>query len=83
MRTLASSHCSRPSLPGASKSAQSQRAVAPKAAPDGKAKAAGAGVADDVDGAPSSSDATSPAQRRALAAAGLAASLIMVRRHDR
>ena len=88
MRILASSHGTRPALPGASKSALSQRAVVPKAAPsaDAKAEAAAAG---DVDGGgdnvvatSSSSDATSSAPRCALAAVGLAASLILVRRGD-
>jgi len=82
MRILASSRGTRPALPGASKSAPSQRAVAPKAAPNANGKTEAAAGAADVGVAPSS-DATSSAQRRALAAAGLAASIIMVRREYR
>ena len=79
MRILASGHGTSPALPGTSKSAPSQRAAVPKAAP-GAAKTEAAGIGGDV---ATSSDATSSAQRCALAAAGLAASFILVRRGDR
>jgi hypothetical protein len=87
MRILAASHGTRPTFPGASKSAPPQRAGVLKAAPKANAKVAVAAAdGDDAGGiatsssSSSSSDATSSVQRCALAAAGLAASLIMVRR---
>ena len=81
MRILASSRGTSSALPAASMPAQSQRAVVPKAAPNANARTTEAAGVDAVGVAPSSE--TSSAQRRALAAAGLAASLIMVRREDR
>ena len=76
MRILGPSRASaRPAHPGASKSAQSQRAVAAEAT-NAKAKAA-------TDVATSSDTATSSAQRGALAATAIAASLIMVRKEER